>query len=92
MMEQGRAAINNNTSEQRVKRTIMLMATAGSFLTPFMVSSINIALPAIQNDFAANAILLSWIATSYLLSSAIVCGFSASNRQNCRYLWPDPGV
>lgn len=71
MMEQGREIINNNTSEQRVKRTIMFMATAGSFLTPFMVSSINIALPAIQKEFAANAVLLSWIATSFLLSSAV---------------------
>jgi Arabinose efflux permease len=71
MMEIEQAANCCNTSERRVKRTIMFMATAGSFLTPFMISSINIALPAIQKEFAANAVLLSWIATSFLLSSAV---------------------
>jgi len=54
-----------------VKRTLLFIATAGSFLTPFMISSINIALPAIQKEFAADAVVLSWIATSFLLSSAV---------------------
>ncbi len=53
------------------KSTALLVATMASFLTPFMASSINIALPSIGNDFRANAILLSWIATSYLLSAAM---------------------
>ena len=37
-----------------------------------MISSVNIALPAIQADFSANAVLLSWIATAYLLASGVV--------------------
>jgi EmrB/QacA subfamily drug resistance transporter len=36
-----------------------------------MSSSINIALPAIGDEFAADAVLLGWVATSYLLTSAI---------------------
>ncbi len=36
-----------------------------------MGSSINIALPAIGSEFAADAILLSWIPTSYLLAAAM---------------------
>jgi EmrB/QacA subfamily drug resistance transporter len=36
-----------------------------------MASSINIALPAIGEEFSMDAILLSWIATSYLLSAAV---------------------
>lgn len=60
-----------NTSERRIKRTVMFMVTTGAFLTPFMISSVNIALPAIQVEFAANAVLLSWIATAFLLSSAV---------------------
>lgn len=53
------------------KFTALLVATMASFLTPFMASSVNIALPSIGYDFKANAILLNWIATSYLLSAAM---------------------
>jgi len=36
-----------------------------------MISSINIALPAIQTDLQVDAVLLSWVATAYLLSAAV---------------------
>jgi len=62
---------HTHDDSKTVKRTLLFMATAGSFLTPFMISSINIALPAIQKEFAADAVVLSWIATSFLLSSAV---------------------
>ncbi len=53
------------------KRTALLVATLASFLTPFMGSSVNIALPSIGNEFLMDAVLLSWVATSYLLSAAM---------------------
>ncbi|MDQ2085131.1 MFS transporter [Herbivorax sp. ANBcel31] len=53
------------------KRIVLIIASLGSFLTPFMASSINIALPDIGEEFSMGAILLSWVATSYLLSSAV---------------------
>jgi EmrB/QacA subfamily drug resistance transporter len=40
-------------------------------MTPFMGSAINIALPSIAEAFQIDAVLLSWVATSYLLASAI---------------------
>lgn len=49
----------------------LLVATLASFFTPFMASAINIALPSIGSEFAADAILLSWIPTAYLLASAV---------------------
>jgi EmrB/QacA subfamily drug resistance transporter len=54
-----------------IKRSALLVATLGSFLTPFMVSSINIALPAIGAEFRMSAVLLSWVPTSYILSAAM---------------------
>ena len=57
--------------DDRVKRTALLIAVLASFLTPFMVSSINIALPAIGRDFHMSAIAMSWVPTSYLLSAAL---------------------
>ncbi len=47
------------------------MATLGSFLTPFMGSSINIALPSIGSELAMDAISLGWVATAYLLAAAM---------------------
>ncbi|MCP8317838.1 MAG: MFS transporter [archaeon] len=53
------------------KRVALLVTTLSSFLTPYMVSSVNITLPEIGREFAIDAVLLSWVATSYLLSSAM---------------------
>lgn len=53
------------------KRCVVVIAAISSFLPPFMASSINIALPAIGAEFSMDAVLLGWIATSYLLSAAI---------------------
>jgi len=47
------------------KISALLIATITSFLTPFMGSSVNIALPAIASEFAADAILLSWVSTDF---------------------------
>ncbi|MFX0207129.1 MAG: MFS transporter [Candidatus Hodarchaeota archaeon] len=53
------------------KRVALLIATLGSFLTPFMGSTVNIALPSIGKEFAMDAVLLSWVNTSYLLAAAM---------------------
>jgi EmrB/QacA subfamily drug resistance transporter len=53
------------------KGTILLVATVASFLTPFMGSSITVALPPIGREFAANAIAMSWVPTAYLLAAAV---------------------
>lgn len=52
------------------KRITLAVATLTSFLGPFMISSVNIALPAIQAEMAVDAVRLSWIATAYLLAVA----------------------
>lgn len=59
--------MNNDDS----KRAALLIAVLASFLTPFMVSSIHIALPAIGNEFGMGAVLLSWVSLSYLLAAAM---------------------
>ncbi|MEM2123871.1 MAG: MFS transporter, partial [Methanolinea sp.] len=58
-----------DTAERRV---ILLIAVLTSFLTPFMISSVNIAIPDIGSEFGADAVLLGWIPTSYILASAII--------------------
>ena len=56
---------------ETVKRAALLIAVLASFLTPFMVSSINIAIPAISRELSMSAVAMSWVATAYLLSTAI---------------------
>lgn len=51
--------------------SVLIITCISSFLTPFNGSSINIALPSIGSEFTADAITLSWIATSFLLATAI---------------------
>jgi EmrB/QacA subfamily drug resistance transporter len=54
-----------------IKTSALIAATLASFLTPFMGSSVVIALKYIDTEFAVDAMLLSWIATSYLLAAAV---------------------
>jgi len=59
------------TKNNPQKNIILLVTTIGSFLTPFMGSTINIALPAVGREFNMNALMLSWVPTSYLLAAAM---------------------
>jgi EmrB/QacA subfamily drug resistance transporter len=53
------------------KGPALFITTLASFLTPFGISSVNIALPSIGKAFSMDAILLSWVTTVYLLTSAM---------------------
>jgi len=54
-----------------LERSALIVATLTSFIGPFMISSVNVALPAIQVELHMDAVQLSWIATAYLLAMAI---------------------
>jgi EmrB/QacA subfamily drug resistance transporter len=58
--------VSNGTS----RGVVLLVTTMASFLFPFMGSAVNIALPALGKELSLDAVMLGWIATSYLLSSA----------------------
>ncbi len=51
---------------------VLIIAIISGFLTPFDGSATNIALPFISGEFHMDAVSLSWIATAYLLASALV--------------------
>jgi EmrB/QacA subfamily drug resistance transporter len=54
-----------------LRRAALIIAILSSFMTPFMGSSINLALPAIAKEFRIDAVILTWIPTAYLLASAV---------------------
>jgi EmrB/QacA subfamily drug resistance transporter len=53
------------------KKSILTMTMVGAFLAPFMGSSVVVALPSIGSEFSLNASLLNWIATSFVLTTAV---------------------
>jgi len=57
--------------EKTLKRSVLLVSAFAAFLTPFLGSAVNLALPAIGREFHATAVQLGWIAGSFILSSAI---------------------
>jgi EmrB/QacA subfamily drug resistance transporter len=57
--------------ESTSKKTVLFVATFAAFLTPFLGSAVNLALPSIGKDLDASAIGLSWVISSFILSSAI---------------------
>lgn len=65
--------LNNpsETSNRHQEASTLLVATVTSFIGPYLISAVNVALPAIQTEFAISAVTLSWVATSYLLSTAV---------------------
>lgn len=52
-------------------RVALFIAILAGFMTPFDLSAVNIALPAIGEQFSMDAVSLSWVSTAYLLASAI---------------------
>jgi EmrB/QacA subfamily drug resistance transporter len=58
-------------SDIAIRRSALVAATLSSFLTPFMASAVNIALPSIGQELALDAVLLSWVSMAYSLTAAI---------------------
>jgi EmrB/QacA subfamily drug resistance transporter len=53
-----------------LKNVVLLVVVVGSFLIPFMGSSLSVALPTIQKEFLISLVLLSWIPTAFVLANA----------------------
>ena len=53
------------------RRAALIATTLAGFLTPFVDSATNVALPSISQAFAMDAVTLSWVRTAYLLAAAM---------------------
>ncbi len=51
--------------------SIVAIVAVTSFMGTFLISSVNIALPAIEKSFNLDAVTLSWVLTSFLLATAM---------------------
>ena len=58
--------------EKAVNRGVVLAATTmAAFLTPFIASAVNVALPVIGREFNIDAVSLGWVATSYIMAAVV---------------------
>lgn len=53
------------------RRIALIVVCITSFITPMMLSAVNVAIPAIAESMEADAVQLSWIPTAFLLSTAV---------------------
>jgi EmrB/QacA subfamily drug resistance transporter len=67
----GCSVMNEHGRTKTSKTSVLMVAALTTFMGPFMLSSVNVALPAIQAEFSLDAVLLSWIANAYLLASGV---------------------
>jgi len=51
--------------------SIMAIVAVTVFMGTFLISSVSIALPAIEKSFGLDAVALSWVVTAFLLSTAM---------------------
>lgn len=57
--------------EQSLRRTALTIVCLGAFITPLMLSAVNVAIPAIAQGLEMDAITASWVPLAYLLSSGV---------------------
>jgi EmrB/QacA subfamily drug resistance transporter len=67
---------NDTTAETEIntkalKRSALIISVLNSLIMPFMGSAVSIALPAIEKNLNVDAVLLTWVSTSYLLALAV---------------------
>lgn len=54
-----------------LQKAVLTMVLLNALSVPIMLSSVNVALPAIAEDLQLSAIILSWIPTAFLMASAM---------------------
>jgi EmrB/QacA subfamily drug resistance transporter len=59
------------SAPRRLQTAALVVANLSSFLTPFMSSAINVAMPSIAREFSLSAVRLTWVATAYMLTAAM---------------------
>lgn len=61
----------NSHDDKSMRKPALWISALSSFLTPFLGSSLNVALPSIGHEFNLTAVALTWIPTAYILSNVV---------------------
>lgn len=63
--------MDSHNSQSATRRAALFIVSLSSFITPLMLSGVNVAIPTIAGALDADAVLMSWVPTAYLLASAV---------------------
>lgn len=63
--------MEESAAQDTSRRIALLVVCTTSFISPLMLSGVNVAIPAIAETLHADAVLLSWIPTAFLLTTAM---------------------
>ena len=58
-------------AERSLRRTALAISMVASFMTPFLASATNVAMPMIGKEFSLSAVALGWVLTAYTLAAAM---------------------
>ncbi|MEJ2445958.1 MAG: MFS transporter [Exilibacterium sp.] len=61
--------ISSTTTERTTQRLALFVVCMGSFLSPLNLSAVNVAVPSMASALQADAVLVSWMPTAFLLSN-----------------------
>ena len=59
--------------DKSLQRNVLIVATLSSFLTPFMASSVIVALPSMSDALSMKVNTMGWVSTAFLLAAAAFC-------------------
>src|SRR4030042_903363 len=63
--------VTGSAADKSLRRTALAVSMVSSFLTPFMASGTNVAMPLIGKEFGLSAVALGWVLTAYTLAAAM---------------------
>jgi EmrB/QacA subfamily drug resistance transporter len=63
--------MTHNPADGTNKSIVLIIATIAAFIVPFLVSSINVALPKMTAEFHMEAVVMTWVNTIYFLVIAM---------------------
>ena len=72
----------------REMRMVLVAAALASFLSPFLGSMVNVAIPAIGEAYVATAESLAMLSTAYLISSVMFM-VPAARIADIKYFWQE---
>lgn len=58
-------------ADRSLQRTALAVSMVSSFMTPFLASATNVAMPTIGKEFSLSAVALGWVLTAYTLAAAM---------------------
>ncbi|PWB75185.1 MAG: MFS transporter [Holophagae bacterium] len=59
------------STDTSIRRAAVTVSVLSGFITPFMGSAVNVALPAIAKNFGLDMVEINWVATAYLLAAGM---------------------